>query len=110
MARILRCYGSGVLLWLWRRLVATALIRPLAREPPYAVGVAQEMPKRQKKKKKKKKININQSRGKGEDRCRLWFWVHFAALLTQRETWRTNKDIPIYLSVMQISYYMYLYI
>ena len=28
------------LLWLWRRPVATALIRPLARESPYAAGVA----------------------------------------------------------------------
>jgi len=36
------------LLWLWRRLVATALIRPLAWEPPYAAGAAQEMAKRQK--------------------------------------------------------------
>jgi len=43
------------LLWLWRRLVATAPIGPLAREPPYAAGAAQEMAKRQKKKKKKKK-------------------------------------------------------
>ena len=43
------------LLWLWRRPVATALISPLAWEHPYAVRVAQEMPKRQKKKKKKKK-------------------------------------------------------
>ena len=38
-------------LWLWRRPVATALIRPLAWEPPYAVGAAQEMAKRPKKKK-----------------------------------------------------------
>ena len=29
-----------VLLWLWHRPVATALIRPLAWEPPYATGVA----------------------------------------------------------------------
>ena len=28
------------LLWLWCRLAATALIRPLAWEPPYAAGVA----------------------------------------------------------------------
>ena len=28
------------LLWLWRRPAATALIRPLAWEPPYALGVA----------------------------------------------------------------------
>ena len=35
-----------VLLWLWRRPVATAPIRPLAWEPPYAMGVAQEMAKK----------------------------------------------------------------
>ena len=37
------------LLWLWPRLTATAPIRPLAWEPPYAEGMAQEMAKRQKK-------------------------------------------------------------
>ena len=36
------------LLWLWRRPAATAPIRPLAWEPPYAVGVALEKAKRQK--------------------------------------------------------------
>ena len=41
------------LLWLWCRPAATAPIRPLAWEPPYAtVGAAQEMAKRPKKKKK----------------------------------------------------------
>ena len=46
-------HGSDpVLLWLWHRPVATAPIRPLAWEPPYAAGAAQEMAKRQKKKKK----------------------------------------------------------
>ena len=44
-----------VLLWPWHRLVATAPIRPLAWEPPYAAGVALEMAKRQKKKKKKER-------------------------------------------------------
>ena len=53
-----RCNSDSVLLWLWRRLVATALISPLAGEPPYATGVAQEMAKRPKKKKKKKKKKI----------------------------------------------------
>ena len=42
-----------VLLWLWRRPVAAAPIRPLAWDPPYAVGAALEKAKRQKKKKKK---------------------------------------------------------
>ena len=34
------------MLWLWRRLVAIALIRPLAWEPPYATGVTLEKAKR----------------------------------------------------------------
>ena len=38
-----------VLLWLWHRLVATAVILPLAWEPPYAADVALEKTKRQKK-------------------------------------------------------------
>ena len=46
------------LLWLWCRLVATALIQALAWEPPYAMRAAQEMAKRQEKKKKKKKIIV----------------------------------------------------
>ena len=50
--------SDPTLLWLWRRPVATAPIRPLAWEPPYAAGAAQEIAtttttKRQKTKKKK---------------------------------------------------------
>ena len=40
---------------MWYRLVATALIRPLAWDPPHAVDAALEKAKRQKKKKRKKK-------------------------------------------------------
>ena len=40
-----------MLLWLWYRPVATALIRPLAWKPPYAVGAALEKDKKTKKKK-----------------------------------------------------------
>ena len=32
------CVAVAALLWLWRRSAATAPIRPLAWEPPYAVG------------------------------------------------------------------------
>ena len=39
---------NPALLWLWRRPVATASIRPLAWEPPYAEGAALEMAKRHK--------------------------------------------------------------
>ena len=45
-----RCGSDLALLWLWCRPVATALIGPLAWEPPYAEGAAVEMAKRQKKK------------------------------------------------------------
>ena len=49
-----RRHGSDpAFLWLWRRLVATALIGPLAWEPPYAAGAVQEIAKRQKNKKTK---------------------------------------------------------
>ena len=44
-----RCGSDPALLWLWRRLTATAPIRPLAWESPYAVGAAQEMAKKDKK-------------------------------------------------------------
>ena len=42
--------SDPALLWLWRRPAATALMRPLAWEPPYVAGAAQEMAKRQKNK------------------------------------------------------------
>ena len=42
-------------LWLWRRPVATALIGPLAWEPPNAVG---EAPKRQKNQKQKQRSSL----------------------------------------------------
>ena len=43
-----------MLLWLWHRLEATALIRPLAWETPHVVGAVLEKIERQKKKKKRK--------------------------------------------------------
>ena len=35
--------SDPALLWLWRRPVAAAPIQPLAWEPPYAAGAAQEI-------------------------------------------------------------------
>ena len=35
-----RCCSDPTLLWLWHRLAAVSLIRPLAWDPPYAMGVA----------------------------------------------------------------------
>ena len=39
--------SDPALLWLWRRPVATTLIQPLAWEPPYAAGAAQEIAKKE---------------------------------------------------------------
>ena len=44
----LRHGSDPKLLWPWCRLAATALIQPLAWEPPYAVGVAQKRKKERK--------------------------------------------------------------
>ena len=41
---------------IWRRPVATALIGPLAWDPPYAVGAALKRQKDKRKKKKKKRF------------------------------------------------------
>ena len=41
-----RCSSDPALLWLWCRPAATAPIRPLAWEPPYAAAAAQEMEKK----------------------------------------------------------------
>ena len=58
----MRC-GAGrtrgldlALLWLWRRLAATAPIWPLAWDPPYAVGAAPQ--KKTKKKKTEDLVDI----------------------------------------------------
>ena len=50
-----RLSSDPALLWLWHRPAATAPIKPLAWEPPYAPGAALEKTKRQKKERKKKK-------------------------------------------------------
>ena len=48
--------SDPVLLWFWRRLAATAPIRPLAWEPPYAMGVALEETQKDQKTNKQAKI------------------------------------------------------
>ena len=54
--------SDPTLLWLWRRPVAVAPIRPLVWEPPYAVRAALEMVKKKKKEEKKKE----QTKSKGK--------------------------------------------
>ena len=45
--------SDPMLLWLWRRLAAAALIGPLAWELPYAMGAALKRLKKKKKQQKK---------------------------------------------------------
>ena len=70
-----------MLLWLWCRLVATAPIRPLAWEPPYAVGAAQEIATTttkdkkthtQKKKKKQENKEKKQKEKKKKKKKKSW--------------------------------------
>ena len=56
-----RCGLDPALMWLWCRPAATAMILPLAWEPPYAAGAALKRPKK-KKKKKKSELNSKLSR------------------------------------------------
>ena len=58
-----RRHGSDPeLLWLWQKTGSTVPIRPLAWEPPYAVGVALEKAKKDQKK-KKNEFGTQDSRG-----------------------------------------------
>ena len=50
-----RCGSDSTLLWLWCRPVATAPIRPLVWELPYAMGGALKRPKKKERKKRKAK-------------------------------------------------------
>ena len=82
---VCRLSSDPELLWLWRRPVATAPIRPIAWEPPYAVGTALEKAKRQKKPKTNKQKNL---------------------MLTKKEKWERNKlgvwDKQIHITMYKI--------
>ena len=53
-----RCGLDLVLLWLWCRPVVTALIQPLAWEPPYAMGAALKRPKQKQKQKPENSFSL----------------------------------------------------
>ena len=71
-----------VLLWLWCRPAATALIRPLVWEPSYATGVALKRQKTEEKK-KKPRIIINETEKRksiekiNKAKVVFWFWFYF---------------------------------
>ena len=57
-----RLGSDPALLWLWRRLAATAPIRPLAWESPYAAGAAQRNSKKKKRKARRKFPWVSQTK------------------------------------------------
>ena len=72
------------LLWLLRSPAATAPIRPLTWEPPYAVGTAQEMAKRPKKKKKKVPPKKTPNKNKQTNKQKQWQFIPRLRLWLQR--------------------------
>ena len=62
--------SDPALLWLWRRPVATAPFQPLAWEPPYAAGAAQEIATTTTTAKDKKRQKDKKKKGHNELLCR----------------------------------------
>ena len=54
-----RLGSETILLWLWYRPTATALIRSLAWELPYATEAAKKKKKEKKKERKRKAFNVH---------------------------------------------------
>ena len=86
-----RCSSDPELLWLWRRPAATALIRPLAWEPPRAMGAALEKAKRKRPKKKKKKKKKRKEKKK-EMRLACIFFLELILLACAIDIIQTSFD------------------
>ena len=70
-----------MLLWLWRRPAATAPIRPLAWEPPRAMGAALKRQKyKRKRKKEKKKRNLRSTSWTPSPNSPLCGWLPSALI------------------------------
>jgi len=81
-----RCGSDPALLWLWRRPVATALIQPLAWEPPYAAGAALEKAKRPKKTETKTKTK-NRKQTKNEVHLYVLIEKDIQGIQITKEQW-----------------------
>ena len=80
-----RCGSDLALLWLWRRQAATAPIRPLAWEPPYATSVALE-----KYKKSQNNNNNNNNDDGGVPAVAQWVKNLTAVAWVSVEVWVCN--------------------
>ena len=96
------CGSNPVLLWLWCRPAAAALIRSLAWELPYATGAAPKKTNRQKTKKKKKKpklphdlvtllLSIHPKEMKSVSQRNIRIPLFTEALITTAKIWEQPK-------------------
>ena len=106
--------GSDLaLLWLWCRPVTTAPIGPLAWEPPYALGAAQEKAKIQKKKKRKKERKRKETKQKKNPAksTRKKFLAHIQLIHAMmysnynesNHTWRTSPPPKLFHNIKTFS-------
>ena len=70
-----KCGSDVALLWLWCRPAAIALIRPLAWESAYAMGVALKRPKRKGKYEANKLLERSKMSSDGAERTKYDCWV-----------------------------------
>ena len=90
-----RLGSDPALLWLWRGLVAAALIRLLAWEPPYAARAALEKAKRQKKGKKRKYTKQFKGKKPSAMLTRLSEWKGYgkaASLSKESKVYKTKEQ------------------
>ena len=82
-----------MLLWLWRRPVATALIGPLAWEPPNAAGAA--LKKKDKRQKKKLNVNLKLIQKIPTSRNHVFWscWIPLQSRAVGRNKYDENYDI-----------------
>ena len=88
-----RCSSDPTLLWLWYRpeAAATAPIRPLAWEPPYALGAALENTKTKKKEFSILGISILQCYGQNTSSQSTSFFMNEFYYIYRSATIITNK-------------------
>ena len=91
-------------LWLWYRLVATALIGPPAWEPPHAVGTALEETKRQKKKKKKEETRTFYSSTHILNTHRDTNWAKMCKFLTASESTKFLQNTTYLINLLAVTW------
>ena len=101
------------LLWLWHKLVATAPIRPLAWEPPYATRAAQEIATTTTKEKKTKKNSKNKINQPNKNLFFFFFffflWSHQRHMEVPRLGVESKLQLPAYTAAIAMKNLSHVY-